>query len=256
MNCREVLEKLYEYLDQELIESESKKLEQHLEYCSDCLQKYNIEKAVQEAIKNRLNDTYDTGALKARIITEIDKIDKASSGRTIFFFLAPVAAAAAIAFAFLFPIQGGGNAGKVYAAVAPFADLHTECLKKLLSFKFESSDPQVLDSCMGELEQLPHELFEYQSPDIRIAAATISDMPEGNEPMLEYIAFGDSVSLFVNKHYSIDQSPFSEVKVRDKSLLVGSCNNYRYVIWECRGTQCIAVSRLPREELINFAIAF
>jgi anti-sigma factor (TIGR02949 family) len=257
VNCRQALEKLYDYLDKELVESEQKKLEQHLELCSDCLRKYNIEKSVQEAITSRLHESYDTAPLKARILAEIDKMEGGGRSGRIFYLLAPLAAAAAIAVAFLFPLISADNRYEVYSAVAPFADTHSDCLSKALDFRFKSSNPQVLDSCMADLRGLlPRQLFEFKSQDIKIAAATISQLPGGNEPLLEYIAFGDSVSLFVNYHNSIDTSPFREITVGGEKMLVGSCTNYRYVIWECGDTQCIAVSRLPEKELVEFASAF
>ncbi len=257
MNCREVLEKLYEYLDKELVESEQKALEQHLEYCTDCLKKYNIEKAVQEAIQRSGDEKYDTSPLKAKILTEIDKIDRNKGGsKNVFFLLAPILATAAVIAAFLFPSGSANNPDLVYSAVAPFSNTHTDCLSKLFDFQFESNDPKVLDSCMAELGNLPRELFKFDTSKIAITAATFSDLPNGREPMLEYVAFGDSVSLFVNHHTSIDMSPFHEVKVGDRTMFVGSCRNYRYVIWDCNGNQCLAVSRLPQDELVQFASAF
>jgi anti-sigma factor (TIGR02949 family) len=256
VNCREVLEKLYEYLDKELVESEQRELERHLEYCTDCLRKYNIEKAVQEAILRTGDEKYDTAPLKAKILSEIDKIDRNGGSKNIFYVLAPILATAAVIFAFLFPTGSANNPDLVYGAVAPFSDTHSNCLSKLLNFQFESNDPRVLDSCMAELGSLPRELFTFDTSQIAITAATFSDLPNGKEPLLEYVAFGDSVSLFVNRHTPIDMSPFHEVKVGERTMFVGSCRNYRYVIWDCNGNQCVAVSRLPQEELVQFASAF
>jgi anti-sigma factor (TIGR02949 family) len=250
-----VLEKLYDYLDKELVESEQEKLKQHLDVCSSCLKRYNLEKSVEETIRGKLNQSYDVEPLKTKILGEIDKIDHGNGGN-IFYLLAPLAAAAVIALAFIFPLNGGPDPTEVYQAASVFANQHSRCLEHLLNYTVESSDPRIVDSCMSQLMEIPKELFEYSSPSIVITAGTVAKLPGGEEAQLEYLAFGDTVSVFVNRHNSIDTEVFRTMHNGDKSMLVGSCTTYRYVIWECHGVECIAVSKLPKEQLVQFASSF
>ncbi len=255
MNCREALEKLYDYLDRELVEAEQQKLEQHLEFCSDCLRKFNLEKAVQEAVKAKLNRRHDVEPLKARIVSELDKIDKGGK-QGLGYLLLPLAAAAVLAVFFLFPFSSGGPRTDIGQAAALFADQHSKCLKHLLNHEIESTDPRVVDSCMSELMQIPQELFAYDSPDIIINAGAIAQLPGGDEAHLEYLAFGEMVSLFVNRNNSLNTEPFKKLQNDGQTMWVGACTTFRYVIWECQGVECIAVSKLPEEQLVQFASAF
>ncbi|MFH2056104.1 MAG: zf-HC2 domain-containing protein [bacterium] len=256
MNCREALQKLYDYLDKELVDSEREKLEQHLEFCSDCLKKFNLEKSVQEAIKARLaQQHHDVEPLKARVLSELDKIDRGGP-RGMAYLIVPIAAAAILAVFFLFPFSSMSQRAAVYQAAQLFADQHSACLEHLLSHEIESTDPHIVDSCMSALMEIPHELFEYNSPNIVINAGAVAHFPKGDEAHLEYSAFGEMVSLFINRNNSIDLEPFKKLQSGDKTMLVGTCNNYRYVIWRCEGVECIAVSKLPEEQLVQFASAF
>ncbi len=80
MNCREVLAKLYDYLDEELTASDRQDLQKHLEHCSDCLHKYNLEEQFNRVITGKLNSPCETSHLKKRILVEIAKIDQQQGG--------------------------------------------------------------------------------------------------------------------------------------------------------------------------------
>ena len=50
-DCTEVLDHLYEFLDQEMPDSDCTKFEAHFEECSPCLEKYGLEQAVKKLVK-------------------------------------------------------------------------------------------------------------------------------------------------------------------------------------------------------------
>ena len=51
VDCDEVLRRVYEYLDQELSRKESDRTRLHLDECSPCLQKYDLEQAVKAVLQ-------------------------------------------------------------------------------------------------------------------------------------------------------------------------------------------------------------
>lgn len=58
MDCKEVLEKLYLYLDHEILtERERQQIEEHLKWCFKCCQMYELEKNLESLIRiNGRND--------------------------------------------------------------------------------------------------------------------------------------------------------------------------------------------------------
>lgn len=50
-DCGEVLDHLYEFLDNEMAEGDCAKLREHFEECSPCLEKYGLEQAIKALIK-------------------------------------------------------------------------------------------------------------------------------------------------------------------------------------------------------------
>ncbi|MFG3050534.1 mycothiol system anti-sigma-R factor [Kitasatospora sp. NPDC048239] len=72
--CGEVLDHLYEFLDNEMAEGDYDKLRVHFEECSPCLEKYGLEQAIKALIK-RCCGCDDTPAdLRGKVLARIDSI--------------------------------------------------------------------------------------------------------------------------------------------------------------------------------------
>ena len=50
-DCREVLDRVFEYLDNEMAELDCAKIKQHLEECGPCLQEYDLDQALKALVK-------------------------------------------------------------------------------------------------------------------------------------------------------------------------------------------------------------
>jgi len=54
--CREVIERLYEFLDSELTETSRVKVRRHLDHCGNCLEAYEFEAELREVISSKAHD--------------------------------------------------------------------------------------------------------------------------------------------------------------------------------------------------------
>lgn len=256
MNCREALEKLYDYLDSEIGSDERKHLDQHLESCTDCLRRYQLEEQFNKVIKERLQNQPDISALKDKIKREIDKMDDGVQPRNMLFFVAPLLVASVAALLILFPSGKATDSEVIAQVVAPFAAEYGKCLQKLTNFTVQSHDPGVVHAEISRSTDLPDELFQFSSPDVMITGAAIAGFPQGDQPLVDFQAFGEDVIVFVLDRNQIDVTPFRRVDRSGKTMYVGSCRYYYYAIWNCEGKQCVAVSKLSEDKLIEFSILF
>lgn len=83
MNCQEALDLLYDIIDKEASEIDTRQVQEHLSHCHDCFEKYKIEGAVHDFITAKLNA--DTSSprlevLRGRIIARLDTIDQEKEG--------------------------------------------------------------------------------------------------------------------------------------------------------------------------------
>ncbi|MCX2969605.1 MULTISPECIES: mycothiol system anti-sigma-R factor [Streptomyces] len=73
-DCSEVLDHLYEYLDQEMPEADRKKLAEHFDECSPCLEKYGLEQAVKKLVKRCCGRDEVPTDLRSKVMGRIDLI--------------------------------------------------------------------------------------------------------------------------------------------------------------------------------------
>ncbi|MBB1246476.1 mycothiol system anti-sigma-R factor [Streptomyces durbertensis] len=73
-NCSEVLDHLYEYLDQEMPDCDRDKLAEHFDECSPCLEKYGLEQAVKKLVKRCCGHDEVPTDLRSKVMSRIELI--------------------------------------------------------------------------------------------------------------------------------------------------------------------------------------
>ncbi|MFE5512808.1 mycothiol system anti-sigma-R factor [Streptomyces sp. NPDC056529] len=73
-DCSEVLDHLYEFLDNEMPDSDCTKFEVHFEECSPCLEKYGLEQAVKKLVKRCCGSDDVPTDLRAKVMGRIELI--------------------------------------------------------------------------------------------------------------------------------------------------------------------------------------
>ncbi|MFI6443136.1 mycothiol system anti-sigma-R factor [Kitasatospora sp. NPDC050543] len=73
-DCGEVLDHLYEFLDNEMAEGDCAKLREHFEECSPCLEKYGLEQAIKALIKRSCGCDDTPSDLRGKVLARIDSI--------------------------------------------------------------------------------------------------------------------------------------------------------------------------------------
>lgn len=74
MNCDEVLDQVYEYLDGELDRDRIAEVRRHLEECGPCLQQFGLEQAVRELVARSCACSRAPDGLRDRILSRITEI--------------------------------------------------------------------------------------------------------------------------------------------------------------------------------------
>ncbi|WP_405723524.1 mycothiol system anti-sigma-R factor [Streptomyces sp. NBC_01537] len=73
-DCSEVLDHLYEYLDNEMSDDGCAKFKQHFDECHPCLEKYGLEAAVKKLVKRCCGQDDVPTDLRAKVLTRIQLI--------------------------------------------------------------------------------------------------------------------------------------------------------------------------------------
>ncbi|QMU75252.1 mycothiol system anti-sigma-R factor [Streptacidiphilus sp. PB12-B1b] len=72
--CSEVLDHLYEYLDNEMGEGDCAKLREHFDECSPCLEKYGLEQAIKALVKRSCGCDTAPSDLRGKVLARIERI--------------------------------------------------------------------------------------------------------------------------------------------------------------------------------------
>ncbi|GAA2903061.1 hypothetical protein GCM10010517_69020 [Streptosporangium fragile] len=73
-DCREVLEKVYSYLDGELDEGKYADIRQHLDECHPCLEEYGLEQVIKQLIAKHCGCDQASADLRAKVLNRIDQV--------------------------------------------------------------------------------------------------------------------------------------------------------------------------------------
>ena len=74
MDCSEVLDHLYEYLDKEMPDRDCEKFQEHFDECSPCLEKYGLEQEVKKLVKRCCGQDDVPSDLRSKVMGRIDLI--------------------------------------------------------------------------------------------------------------------------------------------------------------------------------------
>jgi mycothiol system anti-sigma-R factor len=72
-DCREVLDRVYEYLDGEMNVIDLNKIREHLDECSPCLKEYDLDVALKALVRRSCACEPAPAALRERIMVRISE---------------------------------------------------------------------------------------------------------------------------------------------------------------------------------------
>jgi mycothiol system anti-sigma-R factor len=73
-DCSEVLDRVYEYLDNEMEELDCAKIRQHLDECGPCLRQYDLDLALKALIRRSCACEPAPQELRTKILTRITTV--------------------------------------------------------------------------------------------------------------------------------------------------------------------------------------
>lgn len=74
VECSEVLDRVYEYLDGELDRDRVHVIKEHLDECSPCLREFGLEEAVKSLVKRSCGRDDVPGDLRSKVMTRIEAV--------------------------------------------------------------------------------------------------------------------------------------------------------------------------------------
>jgi mycothiol system anti-sigma-R factor len=74
IDCREVIEQVYLYLDGEMTDDEGAHIRQHLDECSPCLREYGVDQDIKTLIARKCGCETAPSELKLRVLARLHSV--------------------------------------------------------------------------------------------------------------------------------------------------------------------------------------
>ena len=258
MNCREVLQHLYEYLDNELTDDVVEKINDHLEACKSCFDQYEFEKLLHKLIVKKGGVSVETEHLKSRVLNQIKGLESQDKSGGFFYRIRPYLAAAAAVIVVIIGSYFYLNMrdSTLYAGVNPFIDGHKECICGTAGGHRPLMTQDQIDSCLLEVITAPG-VFLKPADDRSASYGFVATYGNCRAAHLifQYCESEVSVYLISNKEFAPPQGLKTTQDGNHRYSYV-SLDGLNVVFWKCTDVWCVAVSNLDVDNLITFASAY
>jgi mycothiol system anti-sigma-R factor len=71
VDCSEILQRVYVFIDNELEDASSDEIRHHLEECAPCLDQYDLERCIKKLVHRSCGDEQAPDALRAKILLRL-----------------------------------------------------------------------------------------------------------------------------------------------------------------------------------------
>jgi len=75
MTCKEAIEQLHEFLDNELGDANYTKIRQHINMCHECCEKFEFEQALKKVIREKNPDPRSTSTCTAKHCKSVGRVE-------------------------------------------------------------------------------------------------------------------------------------------------------------------------------------
>ena len=258
MNCRELREYLFGFLDSELDAALSIEVQRHLEQCPECAREAEIERAIRRQLSNAIHGS-EAGAGAGEEAELEAVLSKITSYRSEVFSLTKrtrrwvplLAAAAVIAIAVIGGITW--NSGRTHHASNQFVDLlisdfeHFE--EKGRPLQIASSDPTAVSAWLADQTALLVALPELNDTEGKLLGARKCKIDGKPAAFAVYNLAGTSASLVVMPGPHPDIDLMERVEQGGHTHWVDRCKGHTVVACKRGALVYAAVSTLPDDRL-------
>ena len=235
MNCQETLNLLYEIIDKEASQIDTKEVQKHLDCCPDCLKKFQIEESLQALVKEKLKTASDIpkiDRLKSKILFQLGQIDATiyqPRPKAVPFRMPAVAlAAAASVVIFMGAAFWGKGLYEHYAEYIPLERAHWAAVDDTNGF----GDPNATQVAIAGIGGDFNLTFVNSLQGFSLVGAKIEEIKGQKVPHFLYKNGSQTVSTFV---FRFDKYELPEDLLKTRVEINGQC----HFDHNCRGCRLV-----------------
>lgn len=254
MNCREALELMYEYLDNELTSDQVERVRNHLAACAHCFERFEFENTLNEMLARRGQVEVDAEHLKVTIMQGVRELDQEEPTKGFFYRFRPYFAVATVLILVLIGLNFvlDGERSTLYAKVGPLIEYHNKCIHGTENGQLVPMQEDQIRACISGFLSDPEILLKPVS-DRSAVFGEIVKCDKCDAAHVTYKYAETHVSVFI---FRDNASPLPEVKdtirTEKHEYLLVPVDGMNVVYWQCKGCWCAAVAKIDADGMISF----
>jgi mycothiol system anti-sigma-R factor len=257
MNCSEAQTLLYDYLNGELEQLDLSRVESHLKVCSSCLRIFEFERRFQSLVVDRITGEKAPPELKSAILDRIGQLEEPKtsfpvSRRRPLFRPALVLAPIGLVVVFLAIVLFSSDANRK-EPVDILLKNHIRAESSTERLTYSSSDPQFVSSHLERELGFRTSLAAYVGPGAVLKGGEVLQICNCKVGLAYFSTLEVGISLFICRQGELTCPEMETLSHDNREYRFASIREFNLLVWQEEGLEFIAVSRDPREALLDFA---
>lgn len=254
MDCREIKEYLYLFLDGQLNGQTSPPVKAHLSDCPLCRLEFEEEKRIDSLIKSNIPKEETPYELKEIILNKLEELGERKIDPLSHIFLKPVLAISIIAFLIsILSLSIFVNINKPFPVFKESVKNHIQFLQGNLSIDTASNKPQEVQNWLRTKLDFRIMLPDLASQEVNLLGARICSLKEKKTAYITYEKDGHNISVFMFDAKGLRFPKAKRIAVNNKVFYLSKEKGYNSALWVEEGIACVFVSDLSEIELLHLA---
>ncbi len=230
ITCEEALKKLYEVIDKEADEVDTKKVQEHLKSCKSCMSRYEFESMFKHFVVKKAESSQKHEQLRNRILSRISEAESSGGGGLFggrFRFGAVLMAAAAALVIFVISALALADFYRHKEYTYPFEAHHME---NRIEDVQSATVAQTVDAGRYLVNDL-HLAVNGDEKQLRFIDAGTVEIQDKEFVHLRYLYQGKYVSFFMGNAEGVNLPDFERQIYNDKEYFYHECRECKVIYW-------------------------
>lgn len=250
MDCTEVKNNIYAFMDGELDDQTSQTVKDHISVCPLCSLELEQEKKIDSLIKNSIPKEKASYELKETILNRIARYEE----KRIHRFVLPVLKPALIGITGVVLIFISFSLlNKSFPVYSEAVGEHIQFLQGKIPIDISSNKPSEVNKWLQAKLDFKVMTPDLSSQGVKLQGARVCDIKCKKTAYLMYAKNEHNLSVFMFDAKSLKFPKAKRVSVNDKLFYVNKERGYNSVLWLDDGIACVFVSDLGEAELLHLA---
>ncbi|MCK5706409.1 MAG: zf-HC2 domain-containing protein [Candidatus Aureabacteria bacterium] len=246
MNCQEIREHLYPYIDGELKGSTVEQIKEHIANCPLCSMEIRNEKDFDKIFRSCFPMELASYDFKEKLLEKV-RNESEKSNIFSFKFAKPIAAAILIVLAVVYMY---GSLKDPAVLLSDATKTHISMMQEKVAFDISSSDAKEVSSKLQQKLDFNVSFPDLSKEGANLKGACVCSINKKNAAHAIYVYQGHKISVFMFSSKEKKIRSAKKVTLNNRDYYIKNEKGYNSIFWSNNGIGCVITSNLNETDLL------